>query len=83
MDIQTVISKAIADALKNSDFTGIKKSEFDIVGLKEICSLTGYSRHTIYRMTSRHEIPFIKRPGRRKIFFSKKAILDWLMFGEN
>jgi len=83
MNLQKIISEAVAEALKNSDSLNSKRNDFDIVGLKEICSLTGYSRHTIYRKTSKHEIPFIKRPGGRKIFFSKKAILDWIMSGKN
>jgi excisionase family DNA binding protein len=41
-------------------------------------SLTGYSKNTIYKMTSTNQIPFIKGPGRRKLFFSKKAILEWI-----
>jgi excisionase family DNA binding protein len=83
MELHKIITQAVADALKNSDLLKAKKNDFDIVGLKEICLLTGYSKHTIYRKTSRHEIPFIKRPGGRKIFFSKKAILEWIMFGGN
>jgi excisionase family DNA binding protein len=83
MDLQKTILEAVTEALNNSGFGSIKKNEFDIVGLKEACELTGYSKHTIYQKTSRHEIPFIKRPGGRKIFFSRKALLHWIQFGGN
>ncbi|MCU0343221.1 MAG: helix-turn-helix domain-containing protein [Ignavibacterium sp.] len=55
---------------------------FDLVGLDEACSLTGYSRHTIYQLTSKKLIPHFKRPHGRRIFFSKIALEQWILTGE-
>ncbi len=55
---------------------------FDLVGLDEACSLTGYSRHTIYQLTSKKLIPHFKRPHGRRIFFSKRALEQWILTGE-
>ena len=59
------------------------KSEYDLIDLKEACELTGYSRHSLYQMTSRHQIPFIKRAGGRKLFFSRRALQNWFMTGSD
>jgi excisionase family DNA binding protein len=56
--------------------------DFDLVGLNEACTLTGYSRHTIYQLTSRKLIPHFKRPRGRRIFFSKRALQQWIMTGK-
>ena len=71
---RTSIRKRIGDA---------SKTQWDLIDLHEACAFTGYTQHTIYRMTSRHLIPFIKRPGRRKIFFSKKALENWIINGND
>lgn len=72
----TVFRANLMNGLKNTN-----KSQYDIIDLHEACVFTGYSKHTLYQMTSLHTIPFIKRPGGRKIFFSKKALENWLMNG--
>jgi excisionase family DNA binding protein len=55
---------------------------FDLVGLDEACSLTGYSKNTLYQLISRKLIPHFKRPNGRRIFFSKRALEQWIMTGE-
>ncbi len=82
MELKEIISEAVAKALRNYDSIYNKKTDFDLIDFKEACKLTGYSKHTLYQMTSRHEIPFLKRPGGRKIFFSKKALQEWIITGE-
>jgi predicted DNA-binding transcriptional regulator AlpA len=57
------------------------KSDFDLVDMNGAVLLTGYSKHALYSMTCRHEIPFNKRPGGRKVFFSKSALQEWIMNG--
>jgi excisionase family DNA binding protein len=83
MELQSIIQKAVSEALNSNATTSLQKGDFDLVGINEASSLTGYSKHTLYKMTSKHQIPFIKRPGGRKIFFSKKALIHWIEFGKN
>ncbi|MDP3003625.1 MAG: helix-turn-helix domain-containing protein [Bacteroidales bacterium] len=83
MELHSIIQRAVTEALNSNATANFKKADFDLVGINEASSLTGYSKHTLYKMTSKHEIPFIKRPGGRKIFFSKKALHHWIEFGEN
>jgi len=79
MDFKNIISEAVTDALHNIDTSKLKKDEFDITDINGASELTGYSKHTIWKLTSRNEIPFIKRPGGRKLFFSKKALETWIL----
>ncbi len=79
MDLEGIISTAITNALRNSGAVNNKKSEFDLIDLDKASKLTGYSKHTLYRLTSRQEIPFTKRRGGRKLFFSKKRLELWLL----
>jgi excisionase family DNA binding protein len=55
---------------------------FDLVGLSEASMLTGYSKNTLYQLTSRNLIPHHKRPHGRRIFFSKRALEQWILTGE-
>lgn len=71
------ISGMITKTGKNSS----KTDNFDLIGLSEACTLTGYSKHTIYQLTSRKLIPHFKRPRGRRIFFSKRALEQWIMTG--
>jgi DNA invertase Pin-like site-specific DNA recombinase len=63
------------------DFLDYQKSNFDLVDMNGAVLLTGYSKHALYSMTCRREIPFIKRPGGRKVFFSKLALQEWIING--
>jgi len=58
-----------------------KSDSFDLISLAQACLLTGYSRHTIYQLTSKKLIPHFKRPNGRRIFFSKRILEQWIMSG--
>lgn len=79
MDLQTIIENAVSKAIGEHKQAGQTQSEFDIVDINGASRITGYSKNSIYKMTSRNEIPFIKRPGGRKLFFSKKRLEIWLL----
>lgn len=49
-----------------------------LIGIDEVCALTHLSRQTIYCRVHQRSIPFIKRPGNKKLLFSREAILKWL-----
>ena len=79
MDLKDTIAGAVEDALRKAGTYNSKKGDFDLMDIDGASNLTGYSKHTIWKLTSRHEIPFIKRPGGRKLFFSKKSLESWLL----
>jgi len=63
---------------KNSDRT----DSFDLIDMNSACELTGYSKNTLYQLTSRKLIPHFKRPRGRRLFFSRKSLELWILTGE-
>jgi excisionase family DNA binding protein len=52
----------------------------DIVSINEAVKILNLAKPTIYALTSKNEIPFIKK--NRKLYFSKKDLLTWLSQGK-
>ncbi|HNP17598.1 MAG TPA: helix-turn-helix domain-containing protein [Fulvivirga sp.] len=48
--------------------------------IEEATEMTGYSKSTIYRMTSERTIPHLKNGG--KLMFSYDDLSEWLMSGK-
>lgn len=67
----------IKGILKQLLYQPDKESE-DIVGLKEACKITKLSSSTIYNLKHKEQIPFHKRSGSNKLFFSRKELLKWM-----
>lgn len=81
-DIDNTGNDSIPGMIRRIGKNPVKTDTFDLVGLSEACTLTGYSRHTIYQLTSKKLIPHFKRPHGRRIFFSKRALEQWIMTGK-
>lgn len=53
--------------------------EKSVIGIDEVCKLTGYAKNTIYQYVHKQTIPFHKpEHGGRKLIFFRKEIEDWL-----
>jgi excisionase family DNA binding protein len=50
----------------------------DLIDLDEACELLKLSRSSIYKMTAKNEIPFIKRNGSNKLLFSRSRLDAWI-----
>ena len=51
----------------------------EVVGIDEVCKLTGYSKNTVYQYVNQKKIPFHKpEHGGRKLIFFKSEIENWL-----
>lgn len=68
--IETSLTKIIGTITDN------KKTEDDILSLDEACEFLNLQHATIYGMTSRRQIPFIKKG--KKLYFSKSELTSWL-----
>ena len=79
MELQAIIERAVSKAIGEHKQANQTQRDFDIADINGASQITGYSKNSIYKMTSLHEIPFVKRPGGRKLFFSKKALESWLL----
>ena len=81
---QTIERKndAIPDSFTKDGKNLTNKDSFDLIGRSEACHLTGYSRNTIFQMTSKKQIPFYKKPGGRRIFSLKELWNNGLWQGK-
>ncbi|HWY10775.1 MAG TPA: helix-turn-helix domain-containing protein [Bacteroidia bacterium] len=50
----------------------------DLIPIAGAMEVTNLARQTLYGLVYSRKIPFIKRPGSRKLFFSRKALLLWM-----
>jgi len=51
-----------------------------LVGIDRACEITGKSKHTLYRYTSRRQIPFCKKG--RTIYFFEDKLYEWIESGQ-
>ena len=58
-----------------------KSSDSDIIGIDEVCEMTGMSKYTVYKKTSNKEIPFYKSTlGKRSVLrFVRSEIRTWML----
>lgn len=50
----------------------------NVLQLSDVAIITGLSLSTLYRLTSRNEIPFYKPNGRKGIYFDRQEIEMWM-----
>lgn len=73
------LKKLIGEVL-NSYFGNMKSSSTEIIGIDEVCKITGLSKHTVYKKTSNKEIPFYKSTLRRSVLrFRRSEIENWIL----
>lgn len=53
----------------------------DILNIEEVAQLTGLSKSTVYKLTSKHEIPYYKPAGRKHLHFRHDEIMAWMLRG--
>ncbi|MBL0047502.1 MAG: helix-turn-helix domain-containing protein [Bacteroidetes bacterium] len=75
--VQTSIRKVFAE--NNQP----QSEQQDLVPIEEAMKITNLARQTLYGKVYDRKIPFIKREGSRKLFFSRKALLNWIQEGGN
>ena len=73
-DLQNIIAKEVSKAM-NPVCTPVS----EILDIKGVADLTGYSIPTIYKFTSQRMIPFHKPAhGGRRLCFNRAEIADWM-----
>ncbi len=52
----------------------------EVFGMDVCCLLTGYSKNTIYKLTTKNEIPCYRvGENRRKLTFRREEIVEWIL----
>ena len=67
--------KSMLQMLLQKESTSLEKS--DLIGINEASTLLQVSVSTIYKLTAKNAIPFIKRPGSKKLLFSRTELDTW------
>ncbi|NDW09408.1 AlpA family transcriptional regulator [Dysgonomonas sp. 520] len=62
-------------------FPSDSKEESEILDKDGFCELTGYSMDALNKMIQHNEVPYYKGQGRKKIYFKRSEILDWVFSG--
>lgn len=78
-ELRDLVKQAAAEALDESRAAKWARVP-EILSAEEACKLTGFSIYTLYRKTSRKEIPHFKRG--RKLFFRRDELIAWIMEGK-
>jgi len=74
--LKPTIEQAVHKAMESKKNT---RTDSDLIFIDEAAELLGISKNTIYMRTSQKTIPFMKRGT--KLYFSRKALLNWLETG--
>lgn len=75
-ELQTLIECSLSRVLAKSEIATSTLEQDKIFTIEEAASFLSLSRHTIYDLTSRSAIPYLKK-GRR-LYFSKEDLISWL-----
>jgi len=72
------VERAVNNAIEKSmaALTGHGLVVSKPISLEQASELTGLAKSTIYRLTSRREIPHFKRGGR--LYFDEQDLVNWL-----
>lgn len=71
-ELERIITKSVAQAMAGK----VPNSEPDFISIDQAAELVNLSKHTIYSMVNKREIPYYKR-GKR-LYFKKPELQDWI-----
>jgi len=67
---------SVLNRVLNKEQSQVKSTMPEIIGLKAVCELSGYSKPAIYQRTAKGLIPHFRRDGR--LLFRRDEIINWL-----
>ncbi|MBO4875472.1 MAG: helix-turn-helix domain-containing protein [Bacteroidales bacterium] len=76
-ELKSEIKEIAKDIKKLQDATLLQGKE--VLNIDEVCLLTGLKKDKIYRLTSKHQIPYYKSDDRKALRFKKSEIEAWLL----
>ncbi len=80
--LRPIINDAIKEELKNQQHPPVPTEQSDLLDIKGVSKLLSISVDGLYGKIHDKSIPFIKRKGVKKIYFSRQRLLEWLQEGE-
>ena len=77
-ELENLIQNCFRKAMSEQSTTAETKTEF--LNLKEAAKYLNLANQTIYGLTSKNEIPFLKRG--KKLYFKKSELENWINEGK-
>ena len=77
-EFKELIKNSVSEIL-TENATGKKVQDF-FLNVKEACSFLNLAKPTIYSLTSKRQIPFMKKG--KKLYFKKSELEQWLIDGK-
>jgi excisionase family DNA binding protein len=71
-ELRKLIDESVTNALQAAAIGNNTSDDKEIMDLKEVAAFLKVSKHTIYRLTHRREIPHYKKGG--KLYFKREEI---------
>ncbi len=71
-ELRKLIDESVSNALQAAAIGNNTPDDKEIMGVNEVAAFLKVSRHTIYRMTHKREIPHYKKGG--KLYFKRSEI---------
>ena len=53
----------------------------DILTIEGACEFTSLAKQTLYQLVSERRIPFMKRKGSKRLYFSRNELKEWILSG--
>jgi excisionase family DNA binding protein len=53
----------------------------DLLTIEQASEFTSLAKQTIYQLVSERRIPFIKRKGSKRLYFSRIDLREWILTG--
>ena len=73
--------KIFSEMLKKIPSSPPPPAPTDLLNIRQAAELLGYQVSSIYGLVNKNVIPFFKKPGTAKLFFSRSELLEWLREG--
>ena len=81
-ELRALVSSAMQEVLsENKSHTSPPPDPDQLLSVKQVAALTGYTAGTIYQLIFRKKIPFTK-PGGSKVMFRRGDLNDWIRQGQ-
>ena len=86
LELQILITDAVNAALKyGQPLVNVSSHHSadapDLISIKQASKVVNLAISTIYGLVGRHEIPFMKRPHSKNLYFSRKELENWIREG--
>jgi excisionase family DNA binding protein len=78
-EFKAYLKNGVKEALQELDSASNLKEHNNILTLEEASKLVNLAKQTLYGLTSKREIPFIKRG--KKLYFIRIDLENWLLEG--